>query len=109
MTRDRCGEQRSPTARKDAEGGLFALAKARRSRASSRGPLKVVPVPPPPDPADEWNDAPLYQARRKIYPQRVRGLYRRIKWAVLFVTLGIYYLSRSCAGIAARTRPARRC
>jgi cytochrome c oxidase accessory protein FixG len=36
-------------------------------------------------------DAPLYQARRKIYPQRVQGTFRRIKWVVLFITLGIYY------------------
>ncbi|MBW8853785.1 MAG: 4Fe-4S binding protein, partial [Bradyrhizobium sp.] len=42
---------------------------------------------------DEWEDAPLYEARRKIYPQRVYGTYRRIKWAVLFVTLGIYYFT----------------
>ncbi len=37
-------------------------------------------------------DAPLYAPRRKIYPQRVNGTFRRIKWAILFVTLGIYYL-----------------
>ena len=37
-------------------------------------------------------DEPLYAARKKIYPQRVFGTFRRIKWAVLFVTLGIYYL-----------------
>jgi cytochrome c oxidase accessory protein FixG len=37
-------------------------------------------------------DAPLYEARKKIYPQRVKGFYRRIRWAVLCVTLGIYYL-----------------
>ncbi len=43
---------------------------------------------------DEWiDDTPLYEARRKIYPQRVSGTYRRIKWAVLFVTLGIYYFT----------------
>ncbi len=30
-------------------------------------------------------------ARRKIYPQSVHGTFRRIKWAVLIVTLGIYY------------------
>ena len=35
---------------------------------------------------------PLYAARKKVYPQRVSGTFRRIKWAVLFVTLGIYYL-----------------
>jgi cytochrome c oxidase accessory protein FixG len=37
------------------------------------------------------DDTPLYQARRKIYPQRVHGTFRRIKWAVLLITLGIYY------------------
>jgi cytochrome c oxidase accessory protein FixG len=36
-------------------------------------------------------DAPLYAASPKIYPQSVRGTFRRIKWAVLLVTLGIYY------------------
>ncbi len=46
-------------------------------------------VAPPPEPEDE---TPLYAARRKIYPQAVRGTYRNIKWAVLAVTLGIYYL-----------------
>jgi cytochrome c oxidase accessory protein FixG len=76
----------------DAECGLFALAK---SAEVQRAPLKVVAVPPPLDPAgDEWeDDAPLYEARRKIYPQRVSGVYRRIKWAVLFITLGIYYFT----------------
>lgn len=36
-------------------------------------------------------DPPLYEARKAIYPQRVKGTFRRIKWIVLFVTLGIYY------------------
>jgi cytochrome c oxidase accessory protein FixG len=35
---------------------------------------------------------PLYAARRKVYPQHVSGTYRRVKWIVLCVTLGIYYL-----------------
>jgi cytochrome c oxidase accessory protein FixG len=43
----------------------------------------------PDEPDDEM---PLYAARRKIYPQAVHGTFRRIKWAVLAVTLGIYYL-----------------
>ena len=43
-------------------------------------------VPPPQD------DGPLYAARRKIYPQSVSGTFRRIKWTLLVVTLGIYYL-----------------
>ena len=28
----------------------------------------------------------------KVYPQSVFGTYRRVKWAVLAITLGIYYL-----------------
>ncbi len=40
---------------------------------------------------DVVEDVPLYAARQKIYPQSVAGFYRRIKWAVLLVTLGIYY------------------
>jgi cytochrome c oxidase accessory protein FixG len=38
------------------------------------------------------NEPPLYAARRKVYPQHVAGTYRRVKWIVLCVTLGIYYL-----------------
>ncbi len=37
-------------------------------------------------------DGPMYVARKKIYPQKVAGTFRRIKWIVLVVTLGIYYL-----------------
>src|SRR5262245_40577655 len=44
------------------------------------------------DSGEPENEPPLYAARRKVYPQRVSGTYRRIKWAVLCVTLGIYYL-----------------
>jgi cytochrome c oxidase accessory protein FixG len=35
---------------------------------------------------------PLYEPRKKVYPQAVHGRFRRIKWAILAVTLGIYYL-----------------
>jgi cytochrome c oxidase accessory protein FixG len=37
------------------------------------------------------DDIPLYEARKEIYPQAVSGLFRSIKWAILVVTLGIYY------------------
>lgn len=37
-------------------------------------------------------DGPLYEARRKIYPIAVHGRFRKIKWALLAITLGIYYL-----------------
>ena len=33
----------------------------------------------------------LYAEHEKIYPQGVRGRFRTIKWAILAVTLGIYY------------------
>src|SRR5450631_269590 len=37
-------------------------------------------------------EGPLYQARKKVYPQAVHGRFRRIKWTILGVTLAIYYL-----------------
>jgi cytochrome c oxidase accessory protein FixG len=38
------------------------------------------------------DNEPLYAARKKIYPQHVTGTFRTVKWTVLFITLGIYYL-----------------
>ncbi|MDE2361567.1 MAG: cytochrome c oxidase accessory protein CcoG [Hyphomicrobiales bacterium] len=37
------------------------------------------------------SDGPLYEARKQVYPQKIDGTFRRIKWAILIVTLGIYY------------------
>ena len=37
-------------------------------------------------------DAPLYEAARKNYPAAVSGRFRTIKWTVLIITLGLYYL-----------------
>jgi cytochrome c oxidase accessory protein FixG len=34
----------------------------------------------------------LYEARRKIQPQSVRGTFRTVKWTVLAIALGVYYL-----------------
>ncbi len=36
---------------------------------------------------------PLYASRIKVYPKLVKGFFRRIKWAVMLVTLGIYYIT----------------
>jgi cytochrome c oxidase accessory protein FixG len=47
---------------------------------------------PGPNFEEPEDEQPLYMARKNIYPQHVSGTYRRIKWAVLIVTLGIYYL-----------------
>jgi len=37
-------------------------------------------------------DIPFYADRVRVYPQRVKGTFRRLKWAVLGVLLAIYYL-----------------
>jgi cytochrome c oxidase accessory protein FixG len=38
------------------------------------------------------DDSPLYAAAKKVYPQKVWGTYRRIKWIVLWVALAVYYV-----------------
>ena len=35
----------------------------------------------------------LYAAREPIFPRRISGPFRRLKWAIVAVTLGIYYLT----------------
>lgn len=37
--------------------------------------------------------AGLFEKRRAVFPRRIDGKFRRIKWAVMFVTLGIYYVT----------------
>ncbi|REC58247.1 cytochrome c oxidase accessory protein CcoG [Rhodosalinus sediminis] len=40
------------------------------------------------------SDAPkLYQAREPIFPRRVSGRFRNLKWIIMIVTLGIYYVT----------------
>ncbi|QYO76007.1 cytochrome c oxidase accessory protein CcoG [Devosia salina] len=36
---------------------------------------------------------PLYAARRKIFPKRAQGTFRRLKWIVMAITLTIYYVT----------------
>ncbi|HEV7256149.1 MAG TPA: cytochrome c oxidase accessory protein CcoG [Bosea sp. (in: a-proteobacteria)] len=40
----------------------------------------------------ETEDVPLFAASKKVYPQSVTGPYRRAKWMILALCLGIYYL-----------------
>src|SRR5947209_3519384 len=40
----------------------------------------------------DLEDGPLYVARTKVYPQSVSGTFRRIKWGLMAVCLGVYYL-----------------
>jgi len=43
-------------------------------------------------PGADADDLPLFAATKKVYPQSVSGPYRRAKWAILVLCLGIYYL-----------------
>ena len=36
---------------------------------------------------------PLYAKREKIFPKRTSGTFRRFKWLVMLITLGIYYIT----------------
>ena len=44
------------------------------------------------EPVNAAEHRPLYEKRKKIFPRRAQGTFRRIKWAVLCITLGIYYV-----------------
>jgi len=35
----------------------------------------------------------LYAAREPVFPKAVKGAFRRLKWAIMIVTLGIYYVT----------------
>ncbi len=50
----------------------------------SRWEAKTASTPVKPD--------SLYKNRTKIFPKRVKGTYRRLKWTALYLLLGIYYI-----------------
>jgi cytochrome c oxidase accessory protein FixG len=35
----------------------------------------------------------LYQARVKVFPKRVSGIFRQLKWWVMLITLAVYYIT----------------
>ncbi|MCA2412126.1 cytochrome c oxidase accessory protein CcoG [Rhizobium leguminosarum] len=39
------------------------------------------------------NRQPLYAPRKKVFPKRAEGRFRRFKWIVMLIALGIYYLA----------------
>jgi len=65
---------------------------ARHGLAGLADEAARTPLMPGADFDDPEDEGPLYAARQKVYPQSVKGTYRRVKWAVLCITLGIYYL-----------------
>jgi len=51
--------------------------------------LDVEPVNAP----AKQQSQPLYAKREKIHPKRAEGQFRRLKWIIMAVTLGIYYVT----------------
>lgn len=39
------------------------------------------------------DDIVLYEKRKKVFPQSIKGFYRNIRWGIMIVTLGIYYFT----------------
>ncbi len=60
-------------------------ANATRTAAEGVAKIDVVAV-------NAQENRKLYQERIPIYPKLAHGLFRKIKWAFLFVLLGIYYV-----------------
>ena len=47
-----------------------------------------------------FNETPapnLYASREPIFPRRVSGRFRNLKWLVMAVTLAIYYIEKVAA------------
>ncbi|CAN5261033.1 cytochrome c oxidase accessory protein CcoG [soil metagenome] len=44
-------------------------------------------------PQDLIEPAQFFEARRKVFPKSVNGPFRRLKWAIMAVTLAIYYVT----------------
>lgn len=44
-------------------------------------------------PDDTPQAVPLYAKQEKVYPQRITGVFRRIKWLALGALLGLYYVA----------------
>ncbi|AWB25186.1 cytochrome c oxidase accessory protein CcoG [Methylobacterium currus] len=63
-------------------GGRTTVLEGRTKKFGEAATRRVVSAP----------TGALYEARRKIQPQAVRGRFRTAKWIVLAVTLAIYYL-----------------
>lgn len=42
---------------------------------------------------EQREELPLYAPRVKVYPKKIKGLFRRLKWAALTICLGAYYLA----------------
>lgn len=59
------------------------------SRTQSSAPEKMTPQN---DEAPLEDDIPLYKDREKVYPKRVSGHFRNLKWFALITLLAIYWI-----------------
>ncbi len=59
-----------------------------QTAATRTGGVERIEVEPVNAPAKRT----LYKAREPIYPKRVHGKYRRLKWIIMALTLGVYYV-----------------
>ena len=81
----------------------WAWEKPAKQASSECPPMNVTVKNPPSSEAVERLDAeavnsakirqPLYAPRKKIFPKRASGSFRRFKWLIMAITLGIYYLT----------------
>ncbi|MEL7446687.1 MAG: cytochrome c oxidase accessory protein CcoG [Pseudomonadota bacterium] len=55
-----------------------------RPKSSAKAGKSGGPTPPP---------EKLYEARKAVHNQRIDGPFRRFKWLVMLVTLGVYYIT----------------
>jgi len=55
-------------------------------------PSKVIPINPVPGPLEDQEQA-LYEVRKKIYPRAVSGWFAKWRWALVFATQAVFYLS----------------
>ena len=60
---------------------------AQRDADAAASPVDTVDV----QPVNKREKRSLYAARPRIHPKRARGDFRRLKWLIMLVTLGIYY------------------
>ena len=45
------------------------------------------------EPVNKPENRTLYKARVKIHPKRVWGTFRKLKWLIMALTLGVYYIT----------------
>jgi cytochrome c oxidase accessory protein FixG len=71
---------------------ISQLAKFGRAPSDGADPARLAPSTEPSQANPDDSGESLYASRVKIYPKRAHGRFRTIKWIVMAVTLGIYYL-----------------